>query len=301
MTPALHHLLARLPEQDAEDLEKIEQATASVTTTDIVVGFAALALAWPVALGVGWLFSRAIRRIPGPDHAKTLIVRLVRVSVAFVGLAIALSRFGVDVGWFTVTLIFIAAVLFLMLRPLLENLAAGLVLETRRSFGVGDEIKTKGYTGEVIELNGRTTVIKQRDWRRVHIPSSDVLEDPIVVFTAFERRRSSLELWVADDLNLDHVTDVVVAATTEVDGVLTDPPPSVMATGFGNGTIGLELRWWHPPGLGDEKHIRNRVVRALAVALPANHVRMPAPELLLGSSDGDANAHPDGERSVHDD
>ncbi len=163
MMPIRSLWLHALPRQDADDLEKIEQATASVTTADIVIGLTALVLAWPVALGVGWLLGRALRRFPGSDHAKKLVIRLVRVSIAFVGLAIALSRFGVDVGWFTVTLVFIAAVLFLMLRPLLENLAAGLVLETRRSFGVGDEITTKGYIGEVIELNGRTTVIKQRD------------------------------------------------------------------------------------------------------------------------------------------
>lgn len=291
MNRLMYGVVRQLLEQDAEDLEKIEEATRSVSTTDLAIGFGALVVAWPVALGVGWVAERALRRFPGSDHVKKLIVRIVRSSVAFVFLAIALSRFGVDVGWFTVVLLFIAAVLFLMLRPLLENLAAGLVLETRRSFGVGDEIQTKGYTGEVIELNGRTTVVQLRDWRRVHIPSTDVLEDAIVVFTAFERRRSSLELWVAEDLDLDHVTDVIVAATSDVEGVRGDPAPSVVATGFGNGTVGLEVRWWHRPGLGDEKHTRDRVVRALAVALPANGIAMPGPQVLLGSpGDDDAPA-----------
>ncbi len=277
-------LLLTLPRQDADDLEKIEEATASVTTADIVVGIGALALAWPVALGVGWLVGRGLRRLPGREHLKKGIVRAVRASVAFVGLAIALSRFGVDIGWFTVVLVFIGAVLFLMLRPLLENLAAGLVLETRRSFSIGDEIQTKAYTGTVIELNGRTTVLQLRDWRRVHVPSTDVLDDSIVVYTAFERRRSHLELWIADDSDLDRATDVLVAATENVDGVLSDPAPTVRAVGFGNGTIGLEVRWWHGPGLGDEKSTRDRVVRALAVALPAAGISMPAPELRVGTT-----------------
>lgn len=277
-------ILLGLPQQDADDLEKIEQATASVTTADIVIGIGALVLAWPIAMGIGWLVSRGLRRLPGQDHLKRMIVRSVRASVAFVGLVIALSRFGVDIGWFTVVLLFIAAVLFLMLRPLLENLAAGLVLETRRSFGIGDEIQTKGYTGTVIELNGRTTVLQLRDWRRVHIPSSDVLDDSLVVYTAFDRRRSHLELWIADDLDLDQATDALIAATETVDGVLDDPAPSVRAVDFGNGTIGLEVRWWHGPGLGDEKSTRDGVVRALAVALPAAGIAMPAPEIRVGTT-----------------
>lgn len=281
MRPIPSVALLGLPRQDGEDLEKIEQATASVTTADIVIGIGALVLAWPIALGVGWLVNRGLRRLPGQDHLKKAIVRTVRASVVFTGLAIALSRFGIDIGWFTVVVVFIAAVLFLMLRPLLENLAAGLVLETRRSFGIGDEIQTKGYTGTVIELNARTTVLQLRDWRRVHVPSTDVLEDSIVVYTAFDRRRSQVELWVADDLDLDRTTDALVAATASVDGVLAAPAPSVKAHGFGNGTIGLELRWWHGPSLGDEKATRDRVVRTLAVALPAAGITMPAPEIRL--------------------
>jgi small-conductance mechanosensitive channel len=56
------------------------------------------------------------------------------------------------------------------------------------------EIETNDYTGEVIEINARSTVIKTTDWTRIHIPNTDVLHNPITVFTAFERRRSAIEL-----------------------------------------------------------------------------------------------------------
>ena len=206
---------------------------------------------------------------------------MARAAVVFLAVAIALSRFGVDVGWFTVTLIFIAALLFLMLRPLLENFAAGLLLETRSSYGLGDEIETNGHRGEVIEVNGRTTVLLTRDQRRVHIPSTDVLDSVLVVYTGLERRRSSLVLEVDDALDVGRATDVLVRAAADSDGVLADPAPSVRAKGFGNGTVRLELRWWHGPSLGEESQTRDAVVRGLAATMPAEGIGMPPPELLV--------------------
>jgi small-conductance mechanosensitive channel len=109
---------------------------------------------------------------------------------------LSLNLLGVDIGWFTVTIGLVAVVFVLMIRPLIENLAAGLLLETRPSFSLGDEIETSGFTGEVVEISARSTAVKTRDHRRVHIPNTDVLDNTIVVYTALDRRRSHIELQI---------------------------------------------------------------------------------------------------------
>ena len=178
--------------------------------------------------------------------------------VSLIGLAVAMSWFGVDVAWFTVVLGFTALVAFLMLKPLVENFSAGLVLETRGAFAVGDEIETNGHTGEVVEVNGRTTMIRTRDGRRIHIPSTDVLASTLTVYTAFDSRRSSIVIGIDDSADLDRVVDVLVAAASDVEGVIDDPEPAVRARGFGNGTVLLELGWWHGPSLSEESQALKR-------------------------------------------
>ena len=272
----------RLPAQDADDIEKIEEAARRLTGIDIAIAVGALVLAWPLAMACSWVARKLIRRLPGDrERLAQAVDSTIKVTVVFIGVAIALSRFGLDVGWFTVTIIFIAALLFLMLRPLLENFAAGLLLETRTSYSLGDEIETNGHLGEVIEVNDRATVLLTRDQRRVHIPSTEVLKNVLVVYTGIRPRRSTIVLEVDRSLDLDHVIAVLVQAAASADGVLDDPAPSVRARGIGDATVELHLRWWHGPRLTDESRAKDAVIRKLVAVLPVEGVTIPAPLMLI--------------------
>ena len=268
-----------------ESLEKIDDLTSAVTGKDIVIGCAVLALTWPTAWVIGWIVRRSIRRLPIPAYLVPWVVRLAHTMVSLIGLAIAMTWFGVDVRWFTVVLVFSAVVTFLVLRPLVENFSAGLLLETRSAFAVGDEIETKGRTGEVVEVNGRTTVLRTRDGRRIHIPSTEVLASTITVYTAFESRRSSIELSIDDGADIERVVDVLVDAIADVDGVHGDPKPSGRARGLGNATVLIELHWWHGPSLGEESQAYDKVVRKLKETISAEGIVMPPPKLLVSRLD----------------
>jgi small conductance mechanosensitive channel len=267
---------------------KIEEAvdTASVTGWDVFVGLLVLVLTWPVAIAVGRITKRAIRRVPGvPEYVLDLGKRAAQVLVSIVGLAISMSFFGVDVGWFTVTVALVLVVAVLMLRPLVENLAGGLLLQTRPSFAIGDEIETKGVRGEVTTINARTTVIQTRDWEVVHIPNNDVLSDDIKVFTALERRRSRIELEIEYGADIAEATRVLVEAASGVDGVHADPSPYIRARGFGTGTYILSLRWWHDPDLSSGSRTLDGVVRAVKRVLDEAGIALPSPEVIVRQPD----------------
>lgn len=267
---------------------KIEEAvdTASVTGWDVFVGLLVLVLTWPVAIAVGRITKRAIRRVPGvPEYVLDLGKRAAQVLVSIVGLAISMSFFGVDVGWFTVTVALVLVIAVLMLRPLVENLAGGLLLQTRPSFAIGDEIETKGVRGEVTTINARTTVIQTRDWEVVHIPNNDVLSDDIKVFTALERRRSRIELEIEYGADIAEATRVLIEAASGVDGVHADPSPYIRARGFGTGTYILSLRWWHDRDLSSGSRTLDGVVRAVKRVLDEAGIALPSPEVIVRQPD----------------
>lgn len=274
--------------QSIDDLEKIEVLvdTTGVTGWDIVAAISVLILTWPVAVLVGRITMRLIRRVPGvPEYACNLAARAARVLVFIIGLALSMSLLGVNVGWFTVTLVLVAVVAVLMLRPLIENLAGGLLLQARPSFHIGDEIETQGKLGEVIEINARSTVIQTRDWKRVHIPNQDVLSDSITVFTAFDRRRSSIDLEIEYGAELEQASRLLVEAASAVDGVRADPPPFIRARGFGTATYILSLRWWHDPDLSSEARTLDGVVRQVKRVLDEAGIALPSPELIVRQPD----------------
>ena len=276
--------VSRFIAQDGSKLGEIVD-TSSVTGWDVVIGLALIVISFPLSRGISWIVRRALRKVKMPEELRPLIGRLTRAAVMIVMLAVAMSLLGVSVAWFTVVLAAVLLVAVLMLRPLVENFSAGLLLEVRSPFVVGDEIETNDHEGEVEEVSGRTTVLRTRDGRRINIPSTDVLDNSITVYTAFDTRRSSLTLSIAYDADLAAAEKALVAAASSADGVLDDPPPSVRARGFGSGTYELELRWWHGSGLAAESQALDRVVRGVKENLDAAAISMPSPERVLRQPD----------------
>ena len=256
--------------------------TSTATPLEIAIAIGILVLSWPASSLLARLARRLSQRVPGtPDYVPDLVGRATRWLVVLVAVAWSMSLLGVDVGWFALVVALIAVVVFLMVRPLIENLAAGLLLQSRPSFGVGDEISTNGYVGDVVLISARSTVIQTRDFRRIHIPNQDVLAKPIEVFTAFERRRSSIDLGIDYWADPGRVVGVLSSAAAKAEGVLEDPAPVVLARGFGDGTTDFQLRWWHDPDIRSANQTRDRVVLAVKEALDDAGIDMPSPEISL--------------------
>ena len=285
--------------QDGSKLGEILDMS-RVTGWDVVAGLALIVVSFPLSKGLAWIVGKTLRRVKMPEEVRPLIGRVTRASVMIVLFAVAMSLFGVSVAWFTVVLAAILLIAVLMLRPLVENFSAGLLLEVRSPFVVGDEIDTNGHEGNVEEVSGRTTVLRTRDGRRVNIPSTDVLANSITVYTAFDKRRSSLTVDIAYDADLETAAKELVAAAATAEGVLDNPPPSVRARGFGSGTYELELRWWHGSGLSDESQTVDRVVRNVKKRLDAASIAMPSPERIVRQPDLPASGgrSPDPTRST---
>ena len=273
-----------LPRQDGSRIDELVD-TSAVTGWDVVIGLTVLVLSFPLSSAVAWIVGRAIRRSNIPDAIRVVIKRLARSVVIIVGVAVAVSLMGASVQWFTIVVALIGLIAVLMLRPLIENFSAGLLLEVRGSFVVGDEIDSNGHKGEVRVINGRTTVLQTRDGRRVAIPSTDVLDNTIIIYSAFEKRRSSLMVDIEYRADLDDAVAALIDAASSADGVIDDPPPSVRARGFGSGTYELELRWWHGPRLTDESQAQDQVVRNVKAQLDAAGIAMPSPERIIRQPD----------------
>ena len=171
-------------------------------------------MAYPVGILVRRLTVKALQRIPGtPDALVQDGGRLARWLVYLIA-AWALSLIGVSVGWVVVVVGVVLLLGFLMAKPMVENLAAGLLLTMRPAFGVGDQIDAAGYRGTVVEIGSRSTVLRATDGLRVHIPNTQVLSQPIVVYTASDSRKASFDVSVAADTDLDAATQHLVAAGT---------------------------------------------------------------------------------------
>ena len=249
------------------DLEDAIQ-TESVGWEDVVLAVVILAVAFLAAYAVGRVIERWLARPGSQSQAiAALAVRIARWTIVVIGVALALSLVGLDFGWLTITLAFFAIGLVFVLKPQIESLSSAVALTVRPAFGIGDEIEVEGHVGEVIDITSRSTIIRQRDGRRVHIPNRAMLEETLVVWTTERARRSAIDFRVPEDVDIERLEERVLAAVAECPAVGADPAPRMLARGLGDGAIQLEVRFWHESRIATGNAARNQVARATVAEL----------------------------------
>jgi small conductance mechanosensitive channel len=240
-----------------------------------------------ILLIVGFVLGRVIRnavlnKMPFiddvPDRMAIIVARGAGYTVTFIFAVYALSFLGVDTGPIFILILFVLVVAFFSLKPLLENFAAGLLLQTRSPFDSGDVITVAGITGTLTDIDARTTVIVTPAGDEVRIPNTQVLGGTIVNHSAGGARRSSLSVGVAYGTDVTHARVVIEGALTALDPVLPEPPARAGLASFDDSAIVYEVRYWHGPGDDDEYEARDSVVEAIDRAFKANDIAIPFPQ-----------------------
>lgn len=247
--------------------------TSAVTGSDVVAAVVVAILTVVLAIVVSRLAQRWIERTGTESRAiATLAARAIRWVIVFIGAALALSFVGFDLAWFTLTIGLIAIVVVLVARPLVESLAASVLLTTRPAYTIGDDISVGGFSGEVMEITTHSTVLRLGDGRRVHIPNTDVLGDTIVVYTAEESRHSSFEIVFSEDAPFDCVERMILDALSDVPAIASDPGPRIRWKALDGGSVRLSIGFWHGSSLGAGGQALDQAIRATHATLRSNGV-----------------------------
>ena len=155
-------------------IDEIDQMFAGQELSWRNVAAAAILLA--IGFSLSYLIGRWRRRRLGQPDGQSqqligLIARVAQVLVIAIFAGWALTRLGSDIGFLTVMILVAVLIAVLAARPVLEGMGASAALTTRPAFKIGDEISVAEIVGEVIEITNRSTVIRMRDARTVHILS----------------------------------------------------------------------------------------------------------------------------------
>lgn len=140
----------------------------------------------------------------------------------------------------------VAAILLgLALQDLLGNIIAGVALELGKPFKAGDWLVVEGRHCEVIEVNWRSTRLRDNDDIYFDIPNKQIAGTTIVNLTNPTRQhgtRLMIRFEYSTPPNL--VKDMLSRATCSADGVLSTPPPKVFLKDFGDFAVGYEIRFF---------------------------------------------------------
>ena len=254
MTHSLAHLLL-LWQESATWLARVwayltQQFTfgrITVSISSVIIGLVVIVLTMLISRSAGSLIERrmANRRHIDPGLRYT-IARLVRYVVIMVGLLLALKQaFAVDLTSIAVIFTALSVGIGFGLQYLAADIASGFILLFERPIRVGDRITVGEDEGDVQSINLRTTVVTTNDRIAIIVPNSKLVSDRVINWSYGDpRARIAIPVGVADDSDIQLVTDTLIEASKGVDNVLTDPPPRVQFLNFGEYSLDFRLLVW---------------------------------------------------------
>jgi small-conductance mechanosensitive channel len=251
----------------------------TVSASSIVIGAVVLALTIIIARTGSRFIDRQIaaKRHIDPGLRYT-IVRLVRYALMTVGIMVALKQaFAVDLTSIAVIFTALSVGIGFGLQYLAADIASGFILLFERPIRVGDRITIGDDEGDVQSINLRTTVVTTNDRIAIIVPNSKLVGQRVINWSYGDpRARISIPIGVADDSDIQLVTETLLDAAKDVDNVLIDPPGQVQFLKFGDYSLDFRLLvWTNQP----RRHaqIRSDINYRIARLFRERNIRIPYP------------------------
>jgi small-conductance mechanosensitive channel len=132
--------------------------------------------------------------------------------------------------------------------------------------------------GEVRDIGFRASTVRTWTGADVIVPNSKLTSERVTNWTLSDRRcRVDIDVTVVYAADTAHVLDLL-RKTAEADtGVMAEPTPLALCTGFRDSGLGFQLRAWTAQ-VDDADAVRSRLVLALHAALAAARIDIALPQ-----------------------
>ncbi len=251
----------------------------------VIKGFFLLIMfLWLASAFTGFVQTRVARSESLTPSVQTLIGQTVRVFLLFLAIMLAMNAVGVDL---TALAVFSGAVgvgIGFGLQAIFSNLVAGIIMLLEGSIKVGDFVELEsGLTGEVREINIRSTRVTTNDNVDILVPNAEFINKQVTNWTLREGfRRTRIPFGVAYGTDKELVRKVVLEAASEVPHMLQGPgakDPTVWLSGFGESSLDFELVvWLSPEAVKRPSAVAADYNWAIETALTKNGIEIPFPQ-----------------------
>jgi small-conductance mechanosensitive channel/CRP-like cAMP-binding protein len=170
-----------------------------------------------------------------PRLTVVLVVAWLVVGFVWgVNLSAALTALGVT-----------SLVVSFALQDTLSGLASGMLLLSDQPFQPGDWIRTDDTEGLVVDINWRTSQLRDRNGDLITVPNGQMAGATIVNYSRPDRlHRVVVPVQVAYANPPTLAKAMLLDAARGVDGVLADPPPYVAIVQIDDPLMGYEVHLW---------------------------------------------------------
>ena len=219
----------------------------TVSISSVIIGLIVVILTILIARWSSALIERRIanRRHIDPGLRYT-ICRLVKYVIITVGSLVALKQaFAIDLTSIAVIFTALSVGIGFGLQYIAADIASGFILLFERPIRIGDRITIGEDEGDVQSINLRTTIVTTNDRVAIIVPNSKLVSQNVVNWSYGDpRARIAIPVSVADESDVELVTDTLIQAARKVTNVLPEPQPEVQFLKFGEYSLDFRLLVW---------------------------------------------------------
>tara|TARA_B110000037_G_scaffold218906_1_gene282863 strand:- start:82 stop:939 length:858 start_codon:yes stop_codon:yes gene_type:complete len=263
-------------------IESVEEAVTTYLGDEnwnTVLRITALVL---IALPAVYILSSIVGRISRKrlgEHIGLLLRKIIR----FVGIIAVIVSILLELGFNLGALLGAAGVASVAIgfaaQTSLSNIISGIFIYWEKPFEVGDVIRIGDTSGVVLSIDLLSVKLRQFDNQFVRIPNETMIKAQVTTVTKFPIRRVDLDLGVAYDSNIDHVTRVLTLVAEKNPRALDDPKAVIFFKGFGDSSLNFMLGVWCERTQFIE--LKNSILRDIKEAFDAEGIEIPFPQRVV--------------------
>jgi small conductance mechanosensitive channel len=202
-------------------------------------------VSWILAALIGKAVKKAVVRIEGASELlKDFIVNIIRKLIFIVGLVVALSMLGINIGPLLAAIGAAGFIVGFALQGTLSNFAAGIMILIYRPYDVGDLVEIGGTFGAVDAMTIVSTTLMTLDNQKVVVPNNMIWGDKITNATGSDKRRVDMVFGIGYSDDIAKAQKILEEILLKHEAILKDPEPIVKVHELSDSSVNFVVRPW---------------------------------------------------------
>lgn len=227
------------------DILEIKIPFTDITLFSLISAIIVIIVGYVIAVLVSRYIYKAMLKAKMAKILAIFTGRVVKILLIIFVVAIGIGFLGVDVGAALISISVVSGfVLGFAFQETLGNLAAGFMIAITKPFRVGDYVDIAGQSGSINDVGASITTMTTVDNKRVIIPNSKIWGNPIINYTALNKRMIDMRVGISYGDNMGKAIKTTMNVLKANKKVLNDPAPTVAVANLGDSSVDLLVRPW---------------------------------------------------------
>ncbi len=205
-----------------------------------------------------------------------MVISIVRNTVIIIGILIALSQVGINLGPLLAGLGVVGFVIGFALQDTLSNFAAGMLILIYRPFDVKDLVEAGGVSGTVSDMSLVNTTILTLDNQTIVVPNNKIWGDVIKNVTAQTVRRIDLVFGISYSDDIEKTERILQEIVDSQAAVLDQPETMIRMHELADSSVNFIVRPW--VNTDDYWETYWAIIRAVKLRFDEEGISIPFPQ-----------------------